>query len=119
MGIYARSNFKTHTESSLFYALTIHPCVVILFLGNYPIGKMKRFFWISFWILVYTVIEWIEVWQGILIYRNGWNLWWSIAFMGVVIPLVRLHYRRPLWAYGISIIVVFTLVGLFHVPLTK
>nr|AYQ75197.1 hypothetical protein EAV92_23195 [Cohnella candidum] len=99
--------------------MTIHPCVVILFLGNYPIGKMKRFFWISFWILVYTVIEWIEVWQGILIYRNGWNLWWSIAFMGVVIPLVRLHYRRPLWAYGISIIVVFTLVGLFHVPLTK
>lgn len=111
--------FSTHTATSLFYSLTIHPCVLILFLGKYPNGKKRQTFWIALWVLVYAVIEWIEFQMGVIVYHHGWNFFWSVVLMCIALPMVRLHQQKPLWAYGASAVVVTLLLSLFHVPFSK
>lgn len=111
--------FSTHTATTLFYAITIHPCVVILYLNNYPNGKRRQVAWVLFWIMIYAVIEWIELKMGILVYHHGWSILWSCALMSAALLLIRTHQHKPLWAYGASIAITALLVLLFHVPISK
>ncbi|UUZ86433.1 hypothetical protein LJK88_25495 [Paenibacillus sp. P26] len=111
--------FHSHTAVSLFYDLTINPGVVILYLGLYPTKVLSQLLWISFWVFIYAVVEWIELQIGEITYHNGWNFMWSVLLMGIAVPMIRLHDKKPLWAYGISIFIVIGLVKVFEVPIAK
>lgn len=111
--------FTTHVATTLFYALTIHPCVVILYLSQYPNEKKRQMVWVLFWLMIYAAVEWIELEMGILVYHHGWNFLWSNALMCIALVLLRLHQQKPLWAYGVSVVITALLVRLFHVPIGK
>jgi hypothetical protein len=49
-------------------------------------------------ILFMSFVEIILYYTGELRYYNGWNVGWSILLYVGVFPLLRLHYKNPLLA---------------------
>ena len=94
------------------FGFLIFPCVVILFLSRYPKGRMKQLAYLCAFIAVMSFVEIVLYSHGEIKYYNGWNLWWSILLYVGVFPLLRLHYKNPIWAW----VILFALVagGVFH-----
>ncbi|MFB5190123.1 CBO0543 family protein [Alicyclobacillus fastidiosus] len=111
--------FPNHTSVTLFIALIIYLCAIILNLGHYPTSLLKQILWMTLWVVASAIAEWIDKLLGLITYHHGWNLWWSTIFMLVAVPMVRLHYKQPLWAYALSVIVVALLLWKFHVSILK
>jgi len=103
-----------HTLNDLFWKFIIYPCVAVMFLYRYPkSGTIPKFKYFAFWIILFSVLEWLLYVFGYFLYYNNWNFWWSVAFNCMMFPLLRLHYTHPHWGWigavvaGISIIVIF------------
>lgn len=102
----------------MMYTFIIFPCTAILFLTKYPTIFSKKVYHILKWITIYIVVEWIGHVLNRITYENGWNLWWSLLFLIMMFPMFRLHYKRPLLAYLLTIIFIFLILYFFQVPLS-
>ena len=73
---------------------------------------MKQLAYLCAFIAVMSFVEIVLYSHGEIKYYNGWNLWWSILLYVGVFPLLRLHYKNPIWAW----VILFALVagGVFH-----
>ncbi|WP_368780987.1 CBO0543 family protein [Alicyclobacillus fastidiosus] len=111
--------FTSHTAVNLFEDFVIYPCALILYLGRYPKSILTKIIWNILWVLIWIGIEWINKLLGLITYHHGWNIWWSVLLMSFAIPMVRLHFIKPLWTYGLSLICIVFLVFLFKVPFGK
>lgn len=105
----------SYTIVSLLYTFIVFPCTVILFLSNYPTTSIKKWIHIGKWIAIYIGIEWIGGLFGLIIYHHGWNLSWSLIFLCIMFPMLRLHHRRPYTAYLVSIFIIISLMLIFNV----
>jgi phosphatidylserine synthase len=105
-----------HSMTELIYSFIIFPGTVILFLSNYPVGTGKQIKHHVKWILIYIGMEGLFLLTGRIIYQYGWNIWWSLAFLCVMFPIIRIHYKRPLLAYFLSGIVAAVVLWIFDVP---
>lgn len=103
-----------HTVGSLFYAFTVYPATVLLFLSQFP----KKCCWrqasyVALWVGIYSSIEAVALVVGGGSYYNGWTLWWSILVNVILFPTLRVHYSNPLLAwlmgglFSILILVIF------------
>ncbi|UUZ82438.1 hypothetical protein LJK88_50150 [Paenibacillus sp. P26] len=109
----------SHTASTLFIAFLCYPCSTILYLGHFPTGKMKAALWVVLWVGIWCVIEWIDRLLGLISYHHGWSFTSSILFSTVAVLMIRLHYTKPLWAYGLSALIVTALMFIYRVPIEK
>ncbi|WP_430734291.1 CBO0543 family protein [Fodinisporobacter ferrooxydans] len=110
----------THTLNNLMVTLIFFPCTVILYLSRYPAGLGKQVVYILFWIGMYLSVEAVfHFYLGIFSYHNGWNYGWSILFNFVMFPMLRLHYKKPLWAYALSVVTIVSLMLIFQIPIYK
>lgn len=104
------------TQIVLLYSST-----VILFFTFY--AKMntviKRVLYIALWILIYSVLEFISMKTGRFTYHNGWNIWCSVIFNLLMFQIILLHQKKPLLAWLISTVLVYLLLFLFKIPLSK
>lgn len=107
---------SNHTLTEMLYTFIVFPATAILFLGNYPNGLKKQILHTLQWIAIYGVWEYVFTWTGHIQYQYGWNLWWSIAFLFAMFPLLRLHHTRPILTYILSSIVVVAVLWWFKVP---
>lgn len=96
-----------HTTVSFLVEFIYFSSTVLIYLRYYPTKKSKQPFYIAFWIAFYSSIEYISfvTWKGIS-YHNGWNIWWSIIINSLAFPILKLHYKQPLWAWFCSIIII-------------
>lgn len=101
---------------ALIYTFIIFPATVLLFLKNFPSTPFSAVLHICKWVAIYAAIEWAGGLFGQITYQGGWNLGWSILFLFVMFPMLRLHEKRPLLAYGLSILIIIFLLHRFHVP---
>ena len=62
------------------------------------------------------VFELIMFFSGLCVYSHGWTYTWSIVFASLMIPMLVLHYKRPLWAYILSVPITVFLLLWFEVP---
>ncbi|WP_010530273.1 CBO0543 family protein [Lentibacillus jeotgali] len=100
----------------LLHAFIVLPLTVMIFLSKFPDGRIHKVLYIGKWVLLYIIFEWAGQHLGAIEYANGWSIGWSFLFVLVMFPILRLHYARPLAAYGLSIIIIAALLSLFDVP---
>jgi hypothetical protein len=108
--------FLNITSMVLLYSSTI-----ILYLTFYPriTSKPKRAAYVLLWVAIYSAMEYISHITGHFDYDNGWSFFYSVIFSAVMFPLLLLHYKKPLWAWLISIILAYGMMFLFNIPFTK
>jgi hypothetical protein len=111
--------FPNHTITNLTVMFIAYTSVVLIFLGKYPSGRVKQILWNSFWIIFWTVAEWVSTKFGEFTYHNGWNLLSSFFFNIALFLMIRLHFKKPLLAYGLSVIAAIVLMIIFDVPISK
>ena len=92
--------------------LIINPLVVLVYLSNYPnMGNKLRY---NFqWVIMFWLIECIASYFDVITYHNGWNLGWSLLFISIMFPMVRLHHVKKSLAIPLSIMSTVLLMVLF------
>ncbi len=92
--------------------LIINPLVVLVYLSNYPnMGNKLRY---NFqWVTMFWLIECIASYFDVITYHNGWNLGWSLLFIIIMFPMVRLHHVNKSLAVPLSIMFTVFLMVLF------
>ncbi len=110
---------STDIYIDLVFDFLIFPCLIILFLSNYPQEKRKQFLHVFIFLLVMSLVEVILFLNGDLTYYNGWNVLWSVfVYMGIF-PLLRIHYRNPLLAWFILLVLIAGGMIYFQIPLNS
>lgn len=99
----------------LLYSFIVLPLTVLLFLTNYPTTIKGQILRNIKYIVIYIVIEWIYYKLGRIVYDNGWNAWWSMAWDCMMFPVWVLHYKRPIRAYSVSFAFVIIFLLLFPI----
>lgn len=110
-----------HLTTSLFIMFVVYPSTMFMYLYHYPEGKSvtKRILYMLMWVGIWAVWELGMNTLGNCVYRHGWTYAWSIGFLCVMIPMLRLHHIRPLFAYALSVPTIIFLLIWFHVPVFK
>ncbi|UGB28765.1 CBO0543 family protein [Metabacillus sp. B2-18] len=108
-----------HTVISLLIMFVAYPSSVLLYLGRFPMGKIKIVLWVLFWVFLFSIIEYINLrYLELITHHNGWIIGWSVLFNTIIFPMLWLHYRYPIIALLASIPIVFFFVIYFHVPIS-
>jgi len=107
----------------LIIAFVIFPCTCLVFFALYSkVNKssknkiMTHIFLFLFSAIVYTSIECLSCISGFFSYHNGWSIYLSFGFNCIMFPLLLLHYKKPFWAWFVSIPLAFLIIHLFHLP---
>ena len=108
-----RHLFPNHTLNDIFDALTIFPCTALVFLPHFPNKFNKQILYVLFWVVVYSVAEYISLTLGCFKHFNGWNIWCSAVFNVALFLTLIMHHKKTeitwvLTAVGIIIVVVLT-----------
>lgn len=107
--------FNSFLGVEMLYTFIVFPLTVLLFLTNYPISIKAQIFKIIKYIAIYVIVEYIYFKHGRIVYNYGWNLGWSVAWNFFMFPIWALHHKKPLVAYGVSILFVIVVLLLFPV----
>ena len=114
------SQFFSHTISNLIVTFTVFPCVVMLFIPYHPQkGIIKKCLYMLSLSLSFTLIEWFSNLLGFFSYYHNWNIWCSLVFNIILIPLVRIHYHDPRLALPLATILGLGIVILFKIPIAS
>lgn len=107
-----------HTTITVLAMVVSYTATVLIYLGRFPKGWKKRTLWFLLWCGLYLTIEFSNNKLGFITYHNGWNMSWSVIFTGIIFLILPVHHKRPLMAWGISIIIILTLLNLFEVKIS-
>lgn len=99
-----------------FVTVVYFPCIIILYLSNYPDQLIKKIIHITFYVFILSSIEFIARFSGKIIYYNGWNLMWNTLFYFIMFIMIRLHYKKPFLTWFISMLLAFAVLFIFKIP---
>lgn len=108
-----RPEFLNHHIWEVINTVIVFPLTALLFLSNFPENSKDKLIRILKFILVYISVEFLLLKIGRIEYAFGWNLWCSLAWDCVMFPILAIHYKKPLLAYLMSIILFFTMSWIF------
>jgi hypothetical protein len=113
--------FLNHTMISLMIMLIWYPATILIYLHYFfKTNKWKtRIFHFIFWVLLYTLIEIINLHLGLISHHNGWQIWHSFLFLIFMFIIFPIHYKNPLLAWLISGAVLILIFTQFNFPLDK
>jgi hypothetical protein len=104
--------FKSHIGIFLWHIFIINTLFTFIYLSNFPEGQLrKKCFYILKWVALFIAVEVALLKFNQVSYYHGWNLGWTALFDLTMFIMLRLHYKKPIWAIILSII--FTLFYLF------
>jgi hypothetical protein len=95
------------------FTFTVFPLTALLFLTNFPKIRKYQILYIVKYVLIYITVEFFLFKVGRIEYHYGWNIWWSLAWNGMMFPVFAIHHKKPLHAYFIAILVIFLANRLF------
>ncbi|ADY56069.1 hypothetical protein Sgly_1772 [Syntrophobotulus glycolicus DSM 8271] len=105
------------TITTLIVALIIYPCTVLLFLPNYPrSGLFKKIRFVSFWVLLFSGLEYLGLKYNFMQHFHGWNFICSVVFDCILFPLLVIHQKKPYIAWFLAFIFCVGVLFLFQVP---
>ena len=104
------------TLCDIFVSIVAYPSTILLFLPHYPNTLYKRIFYILMWVTLYSILEFFSFKLGFFSYHNGWNMWWSVLFNGLMFPIFRLHHQNPLYAWSFTLILAVAILLFFNFP---
>jgi hypothetical protein len=118
--MFAENILRNHTIINLLVIFIGYPSTLLLFLGRFPLTKWKQGLWVAFWVFLYSILEYINLHYFYLIrHHNGWSMTWSVIFNIVMFPMLYIHHKKPLLAWGLSAIWILFLLMMFPIPLEK
>lgn len=101
---------------NMLYTFIVFPCTVVLFLSQYPKSFKNKVFHVLKWIIIYISVEWIGSLMNRITYEHGWHLGWSLLFLIMMFPMIRLHHKKPVLAYLLTFIFIALILCYFKVP---
>lgn len=105
--LYQKGIFPNNTSVDLIVTLIQYPCFMLIYLYRFPKDNFtKKVFFIIIWAGSFSLIEILSLLTGNIKYFNGWTLTLSILFNLFMFPLLYLHYRKPLYAWAITFVVI-------------
>ncbi len=107
---------SNHTMTEVVYTLVVFPGTVLMFLTRYPSSWKKKAYHYATWIGVYVGFEIVFLILDKIYYQYNWHLGWSALFDCVMFPMLRLHYKKPILAYILSVPIAIFLIWYFDVP---
>ncbi|WP_138416571.1 CBO0543 family protein [Aquibacillus sediminis] len=110
---------QNHTIMNFVVMLVAYPSVLLVYLGRYPSKVQDQMVWVCFWAIFWTLFEWISIQLGEFKHFASWNIVHSLLFNFALFTMVRLHYKKSLLAYYLSIIIAISLLILFQIPVTS
>ncbi|KKK39042.1 hypothetical protein WQ57_04430 [Mesobacillus campisalis] len=115
---FGKALLQNHTVINLMIMVVVYPATILIYLGRFPKETWKQIRWISIWISVYWIVEYINLkYLDLINHHNGWNMWWSLLFLSVMFPMLRLHHKNPLLAWVLSVLFTVFLWNAFNVPI--
>jgi len=118
--MFAKNILRNHTIISIIIMFIGYPSTIFLYLGRFPKSKWKQAAWVSFWIFLYSILEYINLrFLNLINHYHGWSMTWSILFNIVMFIMFRIHFKNPLLAWGLSIIWILFLLYRFPIPLER
>jgi hypothetical protein len=106
--------------ANILVSLVIFPCVSFLFLPYFPNkSNVKKLLYIGSWVFLFSFIEWWALQIHHYSHFNGWRLSYSVIFNLVMFTLLRIHYKKPCWAWIISFVTGATIMIVFKIPLNR
>jgi len=105
-----------HTVADMIVAFFVFPSVIILFLTHWPKSCIKQASYVLAWTVLQTVIEYFSTLTGGMVYQYGWNIFWSFGLYALAFVLIRLHYRKPLLVWPISVALALATALIFGLP---
>ena len=112
---YGSSSFDQISDYLLEFVT--FPCIIILFLSNYPQNRVRQMIYLASYIFVLSLSEYGFYISNEIKYYNGWNLWWSVLLYMVAFPLLILHYKKPLLAWPVVMTLTYGLMRYFKISL--
>ena len=104
------------TFSDILLTMVFAPAAILLYIPYFPIGILKQVIYIFLWVFILVFSEIISYCLGFISYHNGWNICWTALFDSIMLPLMILHYKKPLMAWFVSIILLIIALIYFKVP---
>lgn len=120
MWLYEEALLPNHTIIEMVHSFVVFPVTVLVFLPHFPENNLlKKIVYILRWEAIFITVEWILSRLELFSYHNGWSIGWSVLFNVVMFTLLRIHFKRPLLAWIISVFIVLFFMILFNVPIEK
>src|SRR5690606_5819934 len=115
------NGLPNQTLPNLMVVFISLPIATMVYLSQFPEKKSRltQALYTSLFMLIFIVFEYACIQFGAITYHNGWNFYWSIAFVVVMFLVIRIHYRRPLWAMILSVVLIMLLANIFDLSLDK
>lgn len=110
-------HFNYYIITELIYTFIVLPASVLLFLSNYPDDVLKKVIYYIKWIFIFIAFEYFFLINDGIVHQNGWNIWWSLIFLFLMFPLIRLHHTKPLWGYLLAIFMACFVTWYFNIPI--
>jgi hypothetical protein len=108
--------FPNHTLTNLWIMITVYPATVITYLAHFPQKRMFQAVYILLWVTIYACWELLNIYVfGIIEHFNEWNMWWSFLFDIIIFVMLVVHHKRPLLAWGLSVVIIVIFLRLFDV----
>jgi hypothetical protein len=107
-----------HTTITLLAMTISYTATVLIYLGRFPKSWIKRSLWFLLWSGIYLSIEYIDSKLGFITYHNNWNFWWSALFTGIIFFILPIHYKKPLLAWALSLVIIISLLNTFDVKIS-
>lgn len=120
MWLYEEALLPNHTMIEMVHSFVVFPVTVLIFLPSFPEKNIfKKAVYILRWVFIFISVEWMMSKLDLFSYHNGWNIGWSILFNAIMFTMLRIHFKKPLLAWAISIFIVLWLIIFFEVPIEK
>ncbi|MBO0999634.1 hypothetical protein IOC57_18040 [Bacillus sp. SD075] len=105
---------------SLIIMFVAYPSTIMIYLGRFPQTIWKQAFWIFLWVILCSSLELLKLkYLNLINHYNGWNIWWSVLFNIIMFSILRIHYKKPLVAWGLSFAWVVCIFYALKIPIEK
>jgi hypothetical protein len=108
-----KPDLLNHHIWEIIYTFTVFPLTALVFLSNYPVGFKKQLLHIFKYIFIYIAVEFLLLITVRIEYRYNWNLLWSLGWNCITFPVLATHYKKPLLAYSICLVIFFSMNWIF------
>jgi hypothetical protein len=106
----------SYSVTEMLHAFITLPATTLIFLSKFPAKTFRIIMHFLLWMAIFVVFEIVLFWANRFEYQFGWGIIWSIAFDLVMFPMILLHHKKPLLAYGLSVITISYLLWKFNIP---
>lgn len=108
---------KSQTVVELVNSFVMLPTTAFVYLTKFPEqrAKIDQAAYIALWVLIYAGLEFIDHYIiGGISYKHGWSWLASAIFDIAMFVIIRLHYVKPILAWGSCLVVTVIIISGFN-----